>query len=197
VHVLVAFGLASAGICPHMRGEGTAGLARRSRRAAICMLPTPAPATSTGHGSTGWWWPRSCSPRSVTFTHQPNGLAFYRSVGLRPRQRAGRRTRACAHPWLRPSATGVGVTPLREIISSWPVSVAHGDPDGDQVASPSIGVSRPRHAVQCRCGGASCFRDMCLSLSYHRSLFFVSQRLRAQTTVEYWNGNFKKIEGRA
>lgn len=49
-HVLVAFGLASAGICPHMRGEGTAGLARRSRRAAICMLPTPAPATSTGHG---------------------------------------------------------------------------------------------------------------------------------------------------
>jgi hypothetical protein len=85
-------------------------------------------------GSTGWW-PRSCSPRSVTFTHQPNGLAFYRSVGLRPRQRAGRRTRACAHPWLRPSATGVGVPPLREMISSWPVSVAHGDPDGDQVAS--------------------------------------------------------------
>lgn len=184
-----------------MRGEGTAGLARRSRRAAICMLPTPAPATclhpratarSTGR------WPRSCSPRSVTFTHQPNGLAFYRSVGLRPRQRAGRRTRACAHPWLRPSATGVGVPPLREIISSWPVSVAHGDPDGDQVASFDRRQSpSPCSAVQCRCGGASCFRDMCLSLSYHRSLFFVSQRLRAQTTVEYWNGNFKKIEGRA
>lgn len=175
-HVLVAFGLASAGICPHMRGEGTAGLARRSRRAAICMLPTPAPATSTGHGSTGWW-PRSCSPRSVTFTHQPNGLAFYRSVGLRPRQRAGRRTRACAHPWLRPSATGVGVTPLREIISSWPVSVAHGDPDGDQVASPSIGVSRPRHAVQCSAGAEERRASgTCVCLFHTTAPFFLSVR---------------------